>query len=140
MNPGLDRARDELVAAQLLIDNDLFAQAVSCAFQAARHAAEAALLVLGEARSEPAQVVPAVVQLLVRDRGLDPRAGRLLRSLSNRCRYADHSYGPVPPAEATTAAKDATVVVELLTAWLGEQLPGRRDGPRSPGRPVRRRR
>ena len=59
MNAGLDRARDELAAAQLLIDNDLLAQAVSCAFQAARHAAEAALLVLGEARSEPAQVVPA---------------------------------------------------------------------------------
>jgi uncharacterized protein (UPF0332 family) len=139
MNPGLDRARDELAAAQLLIDNDLFAQAVSCAFQAARHAAEAALLVLGEARAEPAQVVPAVVQLLVRDRGLDPRAGRLLRSLSNRSRHAEHSYDPLPPAEATTAVKDATVVVELLIAWLGEQLPGPHGGPRRSGR-VRRRR
>jgi uncharacterized protein (UPF0332 family) len=141
MNPGLDRARAELVAAQLLTSHGLPGQAVTCAFQAARHATEAALLVLGETRSEPAQVVPAAVRRLVHERGLDPEAGRLLRSLSNRCRYAEHSYDPVPAAEAAAAIQDATVVVDALAAWLDAHLPGGNGrSARRPGRPVRRRR
>ena len=58
--------------------------AVSRAFHAAFFAAETALLVLGETRAQHSDVVSAFTRRVVRERNLDPRAGRLLRALSNR--------------------------------------------------------
>src|SRR5579864_8173507 len=77
----LGRSRQELAAARLLNDNGFPAQAISRSYYAAFYAAEAALLRLGEVRSKHAGVVAAVGKVLVVERGLDPRAGRLLRSL-----------------------------------------------------------
>ena len=82
--------------------------ALSRSFHAAFFAAEAALLVLGETRAQHSDVVSAFVRRVVRERALDPRAGRLLRSLFNRYWLADHTYEETPQAEAESAVADAT--------------------------------
>lgn len=141
---GMRRARDEIAAAALLLEHGFTAQAVSRAFHAAYHAAESALLVLGETRGGHSDVVSAFVRRVVRERALDPVAGRLLRSLFNRAVLADQSYAPVPCAEAETAVDDARTVVAEVEKWL--QDPARSAGPepgrdagRLPARPPRRR-
>ncbi|NMI02053.1 HEPN domain-containing protein [Pseudonocardia sp. K10HN5] len=142
----MDRAREDLAAARLLDDNGFAAQAVSQAYQAARRAAEDALLLLGRTAAPSSAVVSAFVRHVVRERGIDPEAGRLLRSLFNRHRQVDHAYD-VPPAEATSAIRDATGVVDIVGAWIDTSIRvmeerGSRPGhspPHPSTKPVRRR-
>lgn len=126
---GLRRADEELAAAQLLGDHGFAAQSVSRSYYAAFYAAEEALLVVGEVRSKHAGVVAAVARLLVRERGLEPEAGRLLRSLFERRSRADYDLGRIPQEEATRAVADATTVVDLIRSWIASV--------RAAGSPVR---
>lgn len=116
--PEFQRSRQELAAAALLADNGFAAQAVSRSYYAAFYAAEAALFRLGEVRSKHAGVIAAVARLLVAEGGLDPEAGRLLRSLFERRSRADYEAGPIPTEEGTRALSDATFVVDAIAAWL----------------------
>ena len=116
--PELERSRQELTAAKLLNDNGFPGQAVSRSYYAAFYAAEAALLRLGEVRSKHAGVIAAVGRLLVVERGLDPRAGRLLRSLFERRSRADYDAETVPPEEGARAIDDAAFVVSAMEPWL----------------------
>jgi uncharacterized protein (UPF0332 family) len=118
---GLERARQELAAAELLADHGFHAAAVSRAYYAAFYTAEAALLELGETRSKHSGVVAAVGQLLVRERGLDEHTGRLLRSLFGRRSQADYEIAPIPAEEARAAVADARRVVDTIDTWLGQQ-------------------
>ena len=59
---GIRRARDEVAAAALLLEHGFHAPAVSRAFHGAFHAAESALLVLGETRADYSDVVSAFVR------------------------------------------------------------------------------
>ena len=120
---GLERARQELVAAELLATHGFNAQAVSRAYYAAFYAAETALLALGESRSKHAGVVSAFGQLLVRDRQFDEQAGRLLRSLFEQRSQADYELAPVPAGEAARAVADARLVVEAVSGWLQNHPP-----------------
>ncbi|MGH8935864.1 MAG: HEPN domain-containing protein [Acidimicrobiia bacterium] len=115
---GLARCREEIAAAEILAREGFPAQAVSRAYYAAFFAAEAALLSLGETRSRHAGVISAFGQLVVKDQGLNERAGRLLRSLYDRRSAADYGLGPVPPDEAARAVRDAETVADLVEAWL----------------------
>src|SRR5205085_8558288 len=81
---GLERSRQELAAARLLLANGFATQAVSRSYYAAFYAAEEALLRIDEVRSKHAGVIAAVGRSLVVERGLDADAGRLLRSLFER--------------------------------------------------------
>jgi uncharacterized protein (UPF0332 family) len=117
-DPALQRARQELAAAELLADNGFTAQAVSRAYYGAFYAAEAALSTVGETRSKHAGVVAAVATLLVRERGLDPQAGQLLRSLFERRSRADYELDTVPVGEGPRALADATIVVDAIAAWM----------------------
>lgn len=73
---------------------------------------------VGVVRSKHAGVVAAVAQTLVRDRGLDPDAGRLLRSLFERRSRADYDLGAVPRDEGPRAVVDVRVVVDAIAEWL----------------------
>lgn len=118
MSTGVPRAREELFAAHLLGTSGFAAQTVALAFRAALAAAEAALLELGRPpAAEAAAVVAAFVRHVVGERGLDARAGRLLRSLHNRAELA-HADGAVPQREGPAAIVDATAVVDEVDAWL----------------------
>ncbi|QJY45761.1 hypothetical protein [Pseudonocardia broussonetiae] len=115
---GVARAREELFAAHLLGTTGFAAQTVALAYRAALAAAEAALLELGRPPGpEPAAVVAAFLRHVVAERGLDPEAGRLLRSLHNRAELA-HDDGAVPTEEGPSAIKDASLVVDTVEAWL----------------------
>jgi uncharacterized protein (UPF0332 family) len=115
---GIGRAQDELAAAQLLADHGFAAQAVSRAYYAAFCAAEEALQTVGVVRSKHAGVVAAVGSVLVRQQGLEPDVGRLLRSLFERRTRADYTLGATPPAEAILAIADAQTVVTSLSRWM----------------------
>jgi uncharacterized protein (UPF0332 family) len=114
----MGRARDELGAAQLLADHGFAAQAVSRAYYAAFYVAEEALQRVGVLRSKHAGVVAAVASVLVREQGLEPDAGRLLRSLFERRARADYTLGGTPGDEATRAIADAKSVVAALGRWM----------------------
>jgi uncharacterized protein (UPF0332 family) len=114
----MGRALDELAAAQLLADHGFAAQAVSRAYYAAFYAAEEALQKVGVIRSKHAGVVAAVARVLVREQGLEPDVGRLLRSLFERRSRADHTPGGTPVDEATRAITDARFVVAGLDRWM----------------------
>jgi uncharacterized protein (UPF0332 family) len=112
------RAQDELGASQLLADHGFAAQAVSRAYYAAFYAAEEALQRVGVIRSKHAGVVAAVASVLVGEQGLEPDAGRLLRSLFERRARADYALGVTPVDEATRAIGDAQSVVAALGRWM----------------------
>lgn len=118
MSTGIARAREELFAAHLLGTTGFAAQTVGLAFRAALAAAEATLVLLDKpSAAEPAAVVAAFVRHAVRDRGMDPDAGRRLRSLYNRDVQAA-ADGAVPQPEAGLALADATVVIDVVEAWI----------------------
>lgn len=114
----MGRALDELAAAQLLADHGFAAQAVSRAYYAAFYAAEDALHRIGVIRSKHAGVVAAVARVLVREQGLEPDVGRLLRSLFERRSRADYTLGGTPVVEATQAITDAKFVVAVIAQWI----------------------
>lgn len=113
------RARQELEVARSLVSSGFHAQAVSRAYYGAFYAAEAALLSRGETRSKHSGVVAGFIQIVVGDAGLDPDAGRLLRSLFDRRNHADYTTETVSADEARRALADSTWVVGLVTTWLG---------------------
>ncbi len=118
MTTGIARAREELFAAHLLGTTGFAAQTVGLAFRAALAAAEAALMLLDRPpAAEPAAVVAAFVRHVVRERGLDSEAGRLLRSLYNRQLQAA-TDGVVPQQEAPQALADATMVIDAVDDWI----------------------
>jgi hypothetical protein len=115
---GIARAREELFAAHLLATTQFAAQAVGLAYRGALAAAEAAVEALDRISPvEPAALVSVFLRQVVRERGLDPEAGRILRSLHNRAVLAA-ADGAVPPGEAAAAIADATALVDGVDEWL----------------------
>ena len=119
----VERARQELEAATSLTGNGFQAQAISRAYYGAFYAAEAALLSCGETRSKHSGVVAAFIQIVVREHGLEPATGRLLRSLFDRRNQADYTTTIVNADEARLAISDATSVIEAVTTWLERRTP-----------------
>lgn len=114
----MTRSRQELEAARYLTSGGFAAQAVSRAYYAAFYAAEEALLVLGETRSKHSGVLAAFEKLVVREGGLDPAIGRLLRSLFRRRNEADYGAVPASREEAAEATRDAERVAAAVESWL----------------------
>lgn len=117
----MTRSRQELEAARFLAGGGFAAQAVSRAYYAAFYAAEEALLALGETRSKHSGVLAAFEKLVVREGGLDPAIGRLLRSLFRRRNEADYGAVPASREEAEEATRDAERVVDAFESWLARR-------------------
>jgi uncharacterized protein (UPF0332 family) len=108
---------------------------VSRAYYGAFYAAEEALQRVGVVRSKHAGVVAAVASVLVRNKGLDPAVGRLLRSLFERRSRAD-TLGSTPVDEAIEAIADARALVAALGRWIATP-PSDEEGHRaSPDTPI----
>ena len=115
---GIARAREELFAAHLLATTQFAAQAVALAYRGALAAADAALEALDRAPpADPAGLIGMFLKQVVRERGLNPEAGRLVRALHNRTLLAD-ANGAIPPEEGPRAIADATAVVDAVDDWL----------------------
>jgi uncharacterized protein (UPF0332 family) len=102
----------------VLTENGFPTQAISRAYYAAFHAAEEALLLLGETRSKHSGVLSAFVRRVVREGGVDEERGKLLRSLFERRNDADYGGVDASREDAEEAIRDAERLVEAVEAWL----------------------
>jgi hypothetical protein len=118
VSTGIGRAREELFAAHLLATTQFAAQAVALAHRGVLAAADAALEALDRVPpADPSARIGMFLTYVVRERGLNPDAGRLVRALHNRAVLAD-ADGAVPSEEAPRAIADATAVIDAVDDWL----------------------
>jgi uncharacterized protein (UPF0332 family) len=110
----LERASEELRAAQALLDAGFPSQALSRAYFAGFHAASAALLVAGGGPSTPAGVVSAFGRRVV----MEGDFARVLRKLFEDRNDVDYALAAAPTGEARLAIAEAERLVEAATLWI----------------------
>ncbi len=120
----LGRGRQELGAAEALLDAGFPAQAVSRAYLAGFHAASAALAALGERPATSTGVISAFGRHVVGEAGVDHEIGRSLRRLYEDRREVDYGLAEAPAEEARRAVDDAERLVEATAAWLARRRAG----------------
>jgi uncharacterized protein (UPF0332 family) len=114
----LGRGREELRAAEALLEAGFPSQALSRAYFAGFHAATAALLVLGEAPSTRSGVVSAFGRRVIEQGGLEREVGRSLRKLFEDRIDVDYALADVPAEEAGLAIAEAERLVDAATRWI----------------------
>jgi uncharacterized protein (UPF0332 family) len=125
----LARGREELMAAEALLEAGFPAQAVSHAYLAGFHAASAALSVLGEVPATSPGVISAFGRHVVGANGVDHETARVLRRLYEDRNDIDQGLAEAPPEEARGAVADATRFVEATAAWIGRREGGEQTAP-----------
>lgn len=120
----LGRGRQELKAAEALLEAGFPAQAVSHAYLAGFHAASAALLLLGERPATSSGVISAFGRHVVGQNGFDHDTGRVLRRLYEDRNEVDHGLVEAPVNEARGAVADAGRFVEATATWIGRRESG----------------
>lgn len=120
----LGRGRQELKAAEALLEAGFPAQAVSHAYLAGFHAASAALAVLGEVPATSAGVISAFGRHVVGENGVDHETARVLRRLYEDRNDIENGLVDAPLEEARAAVADASRFVEATASWIGEREGG----------------
>jgi uncharacterized protein (UPF0332 family) len=120
----LGRGRQELRAAESLLEAGFPAQAVSHAYLAGFHAATAALSLLREFPATSSGVISAFGRRVVGENGIDHETGRVLRRLYEDRHEVEHALAEAPPEEARGAVEDAGRFVEATAAWIGRRETG----------------
>lgn len=115
------RAGDELQAAQRLIELGHPEAATSRAYYAAISAAKAALEYLGTDTSTHSAVVSSFGQLVVKQAGGNPAAGRALNRLYDSRIRADYTLNPMSETEARSAFDRAKTVVDAVDTLLADE-------------------
>ena len=118
---SLARAGRDLQAARHLSGGGFTDQAISRAYYAAFHAAEACLLELAERRSKHAATIVAFVRLVVKEGGFDPEIGRVLRRLFDRRNEADYGAPDADRARADQAIDEARRFIDAAERWVAER-------------------
>jgi uncharacterized protein (UPF0332 family) len=114
----LTRGRDELRAAEVLLDAGFSSQALSRAYLAAFHAASAALVAIGETPHTRTGVVSAFGRRVVAEGGLNHEVGRSLRRLFDDREYVEYGLGEAPAEESRTAINNAERLLEATAQWI----------------------
>lgn len=120
----LGRGRQELKAAEALLQAGFPAQAVAHAYLAGFHAASAALGVVGEVPATSSGVISAFGRHLVGDDGIDHETARVLRRLYEDRNEIENGLVDAPLEEARGAVADASRFVEATASWIGRQGDG----------------
>jgi uncharacterized protein (UPF0332 family) len=120
----LGRGRQELKAAETLLEAGFPAQAVFHAYQAGLQAASAALAVVGEVPSTSSGVISAFGRHLVGDDGIDHETARVLRRLYEDRNDVENGLVDARPEEARGALADASRFVEATASWIGRRAGG----------------
>jgi uncharacterized protein (UPF0332 family) len=115
---GLERSGRELEAAEALLRDEFFEQAISRAYFACFYAAEMALFFLGETQSNHPGLIAAFGRLVIREGGLQPEMGELLQSLFEDRMDADYRLIAAPPARARERVADARRFVAAVREWI----------------------
>jgi uncharacterized protein (UPF0332 family) len=114
----LDWARREIGAARALIDAGFPEKAVSAAYYAVYHAAVAALLALGEARSKHSGVLSAFGRLVIKEGGFDREVGAVRVRLFERRKDVDYDLVEQSAEEAAAETDDAERFVVEVKRWI----------------------
>jgi uncharacterized protein (UPF0332 family) len=122
----LERGREELRAAETLLDAGFPAQAVEHAYLAGFHAASAALLVLGECPATSTGVISAFGKHVVGENGVDHETARVLRRLYEDRNDIDHGLVEAAPEQARGAVEDAARFVEAAASWIEQRATAKR--------------
>jgi uncharacterized protein (UPF0332 family) len=117
----LGRGRQELKAAEALLEAGFPAQAVSHAYRAGLHAASAALAVLGEVPATSSGVISAFGRHVVGENGIDHETARVLRRLCEDRNDVDYGLVDVPLEQARDAVADGSRFVEAIALWIGSK-------------------
>lgn len=125
----LGRGRQELKAAEALLEAGFPAQAVSHAYLAGFHAASAALAVLGEVPATSPGVISAFGRHVVGEDGVDHETGRVLRRLYEDRNDVENGLVEAPVEEARVAVADASRFVEATAGWIGRLEGGEQTPP-----------
>ena len=118
----LARGREELRAAQVLLDAGFPSQALSRAYLAAFHAASGALATVGEKPLTRTGVVSAFGRRVVRQGRLDHEVGRGQRRLFDDRDYVDYRLAEAPAQEARSAIRDAERLLDATAQWIDVRL------------------
>lgn len=120
----LGRGRQELKAAQALLEAGFPAQAVSHAYLAGFHSASAALALLGEVPATSSGVISAFGRRVVGENGIDHETARVLRRLYEDRNDIENGLVDAPLEEARGAVADASRFVEAIASWIGQREGG----------------
>lgn len=123
--PPVDRGREDLRAARALLEAGFPAQAVSRAYFAGLHVAEAALFVIGETASTDAGTISAFGRRVVGEGGLQHEAGRTLRKLFEDRQDVDYALAEAPAEEARKLIEETETLVDATAAWIVQRERGR---------------
>jgi uncharacterized protein (UPF0332 family) len=118
---ALGRGRQELKAAEALLEAGFPGQAVSHAYLAAFHAASAALAVLGEVPATSSGVISAFGRHVVGDNGIDHETARVLRRLYEDRNDIENGLVEAPLEEARRAVAEATRFMEATASWIAQR-------------------
>jgi uncharacterized protein (UPF0332 family) len=117
----IDWARREVGAARALIDAGFPEKAVRSAYYAVYHAAVAALLALGEARSKHSGVLSAFGRLVIKEGGFDREVGAVRVRLFERRRDVDYDLVQQSAEEAAAETDDAERFVDAVERWIEDR-------------------
>lgn len=109
-------------AADTLASAGFEEQSISRAYYAAFYAAEAALLTVGETRSKHSGVIAAFGRVVIKEGGMNPDAGSVLRRLFEMRNAADYSWldAPAEPISGDPIA-EAQGFIDAVEAWIEER-------------------
>jgi uncharacterized protein (UPF0332 family) len=122
--PPVERCREDLRAARSLLKAGFPAQAVSRAYFAGLHVAEAALFVVGETASTEAGTISAFGRRVIGEGGLQHETGRTLRKLFEDRQDVDYALAEAPADEAQKLIEEAERLVDTTAAWIEKRERG----------------
>ena len=118
MSSPLERADEELRAADALLEAGFPSQALSRAYLAAFHAAQATLLDVGEVTAVHAGVVSAYARRSTARGAGDQALARSLRKLFEDRQDVDYGLADAPSREARLAIQAARSITEAAAGRL----------------------
>jgi uncharacterized protein (UPF0332 family) len=114
----LERGREELAAAQALLDAGFPSQALSRACAAALSAARGALLAAGETPTTSAGVAAAFTRRIIVDDRQEPEHARALRKLLEDRNDVENGLAQAPVSEAEDAIVAAKGIVAAAARFV----------------------
>ena len=116
--PEIERSKQNLAGAGVLLAAGFFDQSLSRSYYAAFYAVRASLVSVGISRKTHSGMISAFTRLM-REQGVDPSIPKSLRRLFQARNTADYGPGQTPRRHAAAGLADAERLVDAVEEWLG---------------------